>query len=160
MKKNKEGRPSKHTFKIVVDGDELVFNRPTVLGEDILVKAGKTPATCYTLYQKLKGCDFERINLQEEVDLTNPGLERFTVKSPEVFYYFLDEESETTDSEYMTPNKILEAGGITPVTDYYLIEVDAKGQEESHKDNPDKPIKMKCPGSKFVSVFRGETPVS
>ena len=42
----------------------------------------------------------------------------------------------------------------------YLVEFDHGGNEISHKEKPDAPIKLKCPGSKFVSVFRGETPVS
>ncbi len=157
----KEENSSNHeAFKAKVDNDVLVFNKPNVTGKDILIKAGKTPPECHSLYQKLKGCDFEKISLNEEVDLSNPGIEKFTVKSPEVFHYFLDEEPETTDEPSLSANQILELGGIKPVEDYYLVEIDKDGQEINHKDTPDAQIKMKCPGSKFVSIFRGETPVS
>lgn len=158
---NSEDKSSKlQSYKIKVDHDVLVFNKPTVRGQDILIKAGKTPPECHTLYQKLKGCDFERVSLNEEVDLSNPGIEKFTVKPPEVFHYFLDDEPETTDESSLSANQILELGGIKPVEDYYLVEIDKDGNEINHKDTPDAPIKMKCPGSKFVSIFRGETPVS
>lgn len=157
----KEENSSNHgTYKVKVDNDVLVFNKPIVTGTDILIKAGKTPPECHSLYQKLKGCDFQKISLNEEVDLSNPGIEKFTVKPPEVFHYFLDDEPETTDESSLSANQILELGGIKPVEDYYLVEIDKDGNEINHNDTPDAPIKMKCPGSKFVSIFRGETPVS
>ncbi|CAD5269286.1 MULTISPECIES: multiubiquitin domain-containing protein [unclassified Imperialibacter] len=155
-----EKTSAKKTYKVDVDGKKIDFIEPVVKGRDILVKAGKTPPECHSLYQKLKGCDFEKISLDERVDLSNPGIERFTVKPPDVFFYTLDEEPETTGEKALSANQILEDGGIMPVKDYYLIEIDSAGQEISHKDTPDEPIQMKCPGSKFVSVFKGETPVS
>jgi hypothetical protein len=155
-----EKTSQKKTYKVDVDGEKLHFDYPTVRGRDILEKAGKIPPECHSLYQKLKGHDFEKISLDENVDLANPGIERFTVKPPDVFYYMLDEEPETSAEEYLSANRILEEGGLVPVTDYYLIEIDSAGQEISHRDTPDEPIQMRCPGSKFVSVFRGETPVS
>lgn len=158
--KNKEKTFKNRLYKVLVDGDRFEFNKSVVTGEEILIKVGKTPPECYALYQKLKGCDFEKIRLDEVVDLANRGIEKFTVKPTDVFHYTLDEEPETTDSKTLSANEILKNGGIEPVEDYYLIEIDGSGQEISHKENPDKPIEMKCPGSKFVSVFRGEMPVS
>lgn len=158
--KEEVGTSKNISYKVLVDKDKLEFHKSFVTGEEILQKAGKIPLTCHALYQKLKGCDFEKIGLDELVDLGKPGIERFTVKPSEVFYYTLDEEPETTEKELLSANQILKNGGITPVEDYYLIEIDSSGLEVSHKENPDEPIKMKCPGSKFVSVFKGEMPVS
>lgn len=155
----KESKNSKK-FKILVDKNKVDFNQAIITGRDILTKSGHTPPECHTLYQKLKGCDFEKVGLDESVDLSHPGIEKFTVKPPVVFHYTLDDEPETTDEKQLTANEILSNGGLSPITDYYLIEFDDSGQEIPHKDNPDEPIDMKCPGSKFVSVFRGETPVS
>ena len=157
----KEEKPSKNkSYKVLVDGDKYEFNKSVVTGEEILIKIGKTPPECHTLYQKLKGRDFEKISIDEVVDLSNRGIEKFTVKPQEVFHYTLDEEPETTDSKVLSANQILQNGEIKPVEDYYLIEIDSSGSEISHKENPEAPIEMKCPGSKFVSVFRGEMPVS
>jgi len=147
-------------YKVKIGDDKYTFNHECVTGKELLEKSGHIPIECYSLYQKFKGCDFEKISLQEKVDLSKPGIEKFVVKPSEVFHYYLDEEPETTDENHLSANQILQNGGITPVEDYYLIEIDSSGQEVTHKDNPDEPIKMKCPGSKFVSVFRGETPVS
>jgi len=124
-----------------------------------LEAAGKTPIECFSLYQKLKGCDFEKIDLTEVVDLTRPGLEHFVTKPPEVFYYDLDDEPETTELKEMSPNQILQAGGVNP-KDHYLVQVNVDGSQISYKDKGDIPIKMKCPRVKFISVLNGPTPVS
>lgn len=161
MKSVSEDKSSKFSsYKILVDNEMLEFHQARVTGLEILMTASKIPQECFALYQKLKGGDFEHISLDEIVDLSNPGIEKFVVKPSEVFHYKLDDEPETTEMQSLTANQILENGGITPVSDYYLIEIDSEGHEIRHFDNPEEPIKMRCPGSKFVSVFRGETPVS
>lgn len=158
----KEGKlPSEGTWYRVKVGEHYhIFLKQFVTGKEILEKAGVTSIECFWLYQKLKGCDFEKISLDEKVNLAKPGIEYFQVKPTEVFHYFVDNEPETTDLQAMTPNQILEAAGITPVSDYYLVRINADGSQESFANSADKPIKMVCPAVKFVSVFRGETPVS
>lgn len=150
----------KGPFKIKIDEDQFEFKMAIVKGSDILIKAGKQHPKCYSLYQKLKGSDFKKIDLEEEVDLSNAGLEKFSIKEPEVFFYHLDEEPETSEKSALTVNEILERGGLTPTKDYYLMEITSDGKEINHKDNPDQLIQLRCPGSKFASIFRGQTPVS
>lgn len=147
-------------YKVKVDNEYFVFDHQFVTGKEILEKVCKTPIECHNLYQKLKHCDFEKIDLNEKVDLAKSGIEHFVVKPPEVFNYAVDDEPETTDQKELTPNQILELAGITPVSDYYLVQINHDGSQTSYKDTPTTPIKMKCPAMKFVSVFRGETPVS
>ncbi len=161
MNNNKSEKSTKHkNFKIKVDNEKVIFNKPVVSGEEILIKVCKTPVECFALYQKFKGCDFEKISLDQMVDLSAPGLEKFTVKDSEVTHYLLDDEPEMTDKKSLSANQILENGGITPVTDYFLTEIDSNGNTISHKETPDAQIIMKCPGSKFVSIFKGAMPVS
>ena len=147
----------KRGYKIKVDDLILEFDNSIVTGRDILVKAGKTPVECFSLYQKFKGCDFEKISIDEEVDLSKPGLEHFTVKPPEVFNYTVDGEPETTDKLHLTANEILQLAGLAP-NDYYLTQV--YPNEISYKDKPNESIKMICPGYKFVSAYRSGTPVA
>lgn len=158
----KEGKkpPAGKKYKVLVGHHHLVFDQQYVTGKDILQKAGITPLECHWLYQKLHGCDFEKIDLNEKVDLAKPGIEHFVVKPTEVFHYFVDGEPETTDQKEMTPNQILEAAGLTPVKDYYLVRINADGSQTKFKDSPDTPLKMVCPAVKFVSAFRGEVTVS
>lgn len=151
--------PAGKKYKVRIDDQSFIFDDQFVTGKQILEKAGKIPVECHTLYQKLKGCDFEKVSLDEKVDLGKPGIEHFVVKPPEVFYYLVDEEPETTAEKFLTANQVLGNAGLKP-EDYYLVQVFADGSQKSYKDIPNEPIEMKCPGHKFISVFRGETPVS
>jgi hypothetical protein len=146
-------------YKVKIDGEYYIFHHHIVTGKDILEKACKTPVECHSLYQKFKDCDFNKISLDEKVDLAKHGIEHFVVKPPEVFYYTVDGESETTEHKSLTANQILELAGLKPA-DYYLVLVHSDGRQDSYKDKPHEEIKMKCPGLKFISVFRGEVPVS
>lgn len=147
-------------YRVKIEDAYYIFFKQHVTGEEILKKAGIEAVTCFWLYRKLKGCDFEKIDLQERVNLAEPGIEHFIVKPTEVFHYFLDGEPETTDQKELTPNQILTLGGVAPVKDYYLVRINADGSQEKFDKSPDTPLKMVCPAVKFVSVFRGETPVS
>ncbi|MEL7585268.1 MAG: multiubiquitin domain-containing protein [Prolixibacteraceae bacterium] len=147
-------------YRIKIGDDYYIFLKQFVSGEEILEKVGVTSTDCFWLYQKLKNHDFERISLTEKVNLAQPGIEHFVVKPTEVFNYFVDNEPEMTDKKELTPNQILEAAGITPVSDYYLVRINVDGTQESFANSPNQPIKMVCPSMKFVSVFRGEVPVS
>jgi len=146
-------------YKVKIGDETFVFDHHLVTGKELLVKAGKTPE-CYSLYQKLKGCDFEKISPAESVDLSKPGIEHFVMKDPEVFHYTVDGEPETTDEKSLTALQILEAAGVSPVSDYYLVLVNADGSQESYKDKPNAPIVMKCPGLKFISVYKSATEVA
>lgn len=147
-------------YNIKVDDEYFVFDTQFVTGKEILEKAGKTPIECFTLYQKFKHCDFEKINLSEMVDLAKPGIEHFVAKPPEIFHYTVDGEPETTEQKELTPNEILELAGIKPVSDYYLVLKNPDGSEISYKGKPEEPIIMRCIGMNFVSIYNGETPVS
>src|SRR5436190_9870993 len=111
----KEGKrpPHRKKYKVKVGSDFFIFDHHIVTGLEILEKAGIRPLECYWLYQKLKGCDFEKIDLTEKVDLSGGNVEHFVVKPTEVFHYFVDAEPETTDQKTLTPNQILENAGIT-----------------------------------------------
>lgn len=137
-------------FKVRINENEFLFLESIVTGKQILKKAGKEPLECYTLYQKLKECDFERISLDDVVDLSNPGIEHFVTKDPEVFNYTVDEEPETTDKKTLTPTEILKLNAIDPNTSY-LVQLNHDGTETDYAYRPDEPIKMICTGMKFVS---------
>ncbi len=78
------GNPGKN-YEIQVNGKTLSFQEPKVTGRQILEKAHLNPPECYSLYGKLKDCDFEKISLDELVDISRPGLEQLVTKEPEVF---------------------------------------------------------------------------
>lgn len=159
LENNDSATTAARGFKVRIDDAVYEFGTSTVLGRDILKAAGKLPAECYTLYEKLKGCDFEKINANEKVDLSRPGIEQFVVKPPEVFHYWVDGEPETTDNAQLTANQILEAAGYNS-KEYYLVQINDDGSQISFENEPDKHITMKCPGLKFTALYRSSTPVS
>lgn len=69
--------PKDKKYKILVDKESYVFEESVVTGREILQKAGKVPPEQFILTQKLKGGKRERIELDQVVDLTQPGIERF-----------------------------------------------------------------------------------
>ena len=63
--------------KIQIDKD--YFEAPTsqMTGRELLDLAGKKPAEDFAIYRKIKGSQPERIDLDEKIDLSRPGVERF-----------------------------------------------------------------------------------
>lgn len=141
----------KKTFIIIVDGQKVEFDQPKVTGKEILVKAGKTPVECFTLYIKKPGCDFEKVSLDEVVDISEGKVEHFVTKEPEVFNYTVDDQPELTDKKALAPVEILKLAGIDPHISY-LIWVHPDGRKESFAFNPHDPIKMVCTGMKFITA--------
>lgn len=152
--------PEGKRYRVKIGDHYYIFDHHTVTGLQLLEKAGQVPPECHTLYQHFRNGDFRRIGLHDKVNLAEHGVEHFVVKPPEVFHYTVDTDPETTEEKELTPNQILEFADIKPVKDYYLVELMPDGQQKSYKGKGDEPIKMRCPGLKFISAFNGETPVS
>ena len=67
----------KREYKIQIDKD--FFEPPTsrMTGRELLELAGKKPAERYAIYLKVKGGQPQRIDLDQKIDLGQPGVERF-----------------------------------------------------------------------------------
>jgi hypothetical protein len=75
-KENRTPPPGKR-YRIRVDKLHLEIETSTITGREILRRAGKQPVERYRLDQKLAGGRTEKIELDQVVDLTTPGVERF-----------------------------------------------------------------------------------
>jgi hypothetical protein len=64
-------------YRIRVDKTVFVVDGPTITGREILVKAGRVPPERYRLDQKFRDGSTKKIELNDVVDLTTPGIERF-----------------------------------------------------------------------------------
>jgi hypothetical protein len=75
----KEGKqpPKAKRYRIRVDDGKYDVEVSSMTGREILVLAGKTPPEEFKLRQKMHG-QFKTIGLDERVDFTTPGIERFT----------------------------------------------------------------------------------
>ncbi|GET20671.1 multiubiquitin domain-containing protein [Prolixibacter denitrificans] len=76
--KNPLGKPEKgKTYQIRVDRNKYVVDVDAMTGKEILELANKNPYNHYQLNQKLRSGTVRKINYEELVDFTEPGIERF-----------------------------------------------------------------------------------
>jgi len=75
----REGKqpPMARGYKVKVNGEHFVFDEPRVTGREVLEKAGLTPPENYTLRLKAAGERPRKVGLDDEVDLRQPGVEKF-----------------------------------------------------------------------------------
>lgn len=77
----KEGKPipvgPKVRYQIRIDSERYIINYKDPTGRELLVLANKNPPEGYRIDQKLHGGATRKIELDEKVDLTQHGVERF-----------------------------------------------------------------------------------
>lgn len=69
--------PKGKVYRIKVDKVKYDVEEALLTGREILELAGKEPPERFQLNQKLKGGEVKPIGLNESVDLTAPGVEKF-----------------------------------------------------------------------------------
>lgn len=74
----KDEKPKKaQKYRIRVDKDYFIVHSSEMTGREILTLAGKNPPERYRLDQKFKGGRTKKVELDEIIDFTTHGLERF-----------------------------------------------------------------------------------
>lgn len=75
----KEGKtpPAGKRYQIRVDNQKIIMDKSNPTGREILEKANKYPIERFQLNQRLKGGVVKKIEYNQVVDLTTPGIERF-----------------------------------------------------------------------------------
>jgi hypothetical protein len=91
-----------------------------------------------------------RNGMTEQMSHTRP--------KPKTIEITIDEQRYEVREREMTVGEILALAGKTFET-HYLVEIKGKKERERYDESPDQRVKLHR-GSKFVTVFRGETPVS
>jgi hypothetical protein len=69
--------PKAKRYRIRVDDKHFVVEKPRITGREILTVAGKIPPESFILTMKVRGGGVKTIELNDVVDLTQPGVERF-----------------------------------------------------------------------------------
>lgn len=64
-------------YRFKVNGQPYVVEDPVITGREVLTIAGKTPPTDYTLRVKFAGHRPRKVELDEELNLRHPGIEKF-----------------------------------------------------------------------------------
>lgn len=69
--------PKAKKYVIRIDKVKYTVQVPSMTGRQLLILAGKTPPEKYSISQKLHGGQVKPVGLDEPVDFTQPGVERF-----------------------------------------------------------------------------------
>lgn len=68
----------KPDYKFMVRNKVFETDNQYITGRKVLETAGLIPPEAYKLDLKMKGNHYREISLEEVVDLSNPGIEKFT----------------------------------------------------------------------------------
>ncbi|MEP1939479.1 MAG: multiubiquitin domain-containing protein [Balneola sp.] len=71
------------TYKVKIDHEKRDFHKSVVTGEEILSSVNKSFDE-YKLFQRIKGQGKRIIEKDQEIDLTEKGVERFTTQKQNV----------------------------------------------------------------------------
>jgi hypothetical protein len=69
--------PQGKKYKIKIDKEKYEVETPEMAGMEILALAGKNPPDRFQLNQKFNGGRVEPVGLDQKVDFTAPGVEKF-----------------------------------------------------------------------------------
>lgn len=72
-----ERPPRCRGYRIRINGDRYEVREAFILGRDVLKLANLLPAERYTLRVKIAGQAPRKVELDEKVDLRQPGVEKF-----------------------------------------------------------------------------------
>jgi len=75
--KKNEKPPKAKRYVIRIDKVKYTVSVSHMKGRELLELAGKTPPEKYSLSEKLQGGQVKPIGLEDDVDFTRPGVERF-----------------------------------------------------------------------------------
>jgi hypothetical protein len=118
----------------------MVYSQSETVCKPVVLAAG--------LLQSLRGtAATKERSMTEQLSKTKPKTVEITI----------DEQPYSVEAKELTVREILAQAG-KDADHYYLVEVKGK-KERTRYDDPDAGVKIRK-GSKFVTVFRGETPVS
>ena len=70
-------RRGSQDYKVQIDKAFFEAPVPRMTGRELLELAGKKPAEGFAIYRKVKGGQPQRIDLDQKIDLSEPGVERF-----------------------------------------------------------------------------------
>jgi len=127
-------------FDFKVNESMLSNDNKIISGTEILSKAGFEPAENYDLYKKITGREFEPIQYDETVDLSEPGIEFFKVSHRRDISFEVDDETYSTHELEMTPIQILKVVNYESPK-YYLKQI-KENMEITYKNDMHKTIDM------------------
>ncbi len=144
-------------YDLIVNGHKFQTPDRFVTGKDVLVIAGFAPGHPFEIFMKLKGNEFEPVELNEKKDLKEGGIEQFEVKQIEPLTIEIDDDDYTVPECFMTPVQILALKKFK-LEAYYLKQILAH-KEITYKNDEQHVIAIHC-GMKFSTCKKGPVTVS
>ena len=127
---------AKESYQVKIDGKKYPFTDPIVTGTQLLTTAGKHPLDEHLIFQRLKNGQFEEIRLEESVDLTQPGLERFkTFRSGESYRFTIDGRRFEWGAPEITGRMLKRFAGVNSNVFDVWLDVRGQGQDQIIDDN-------------------------
>lgn len=142
-------------FIFLVNGATLKSPKQIVTGKEILETASLLPVENYELLKKTNHKGFEPIQLSEEVDLTDPGIELFSAKPYKSLSILISDKEFKIDECYSTPNELLKLAGFNPLN-YYLTQTKKGDVEIGYKEENDAEHKIFIKDGAKFSVYPRE----
>jgi multiubiquitin len=145
------------TYSYKVNNQMLSTDNQFVSGSEILELVGFEPVENFDLFKRIEGREFEPIQLDEKVDLGEPGIERFRAAPKKTISFSVDDEKYKTDEIDLNPVDIFNIIGLDS-SKFYLKQI--KGHMEiSYKNDEHKEIRM-LGHLKFITCKNEPTTVS
>ena len=145
------------SYQFKVNNQVLSSDDRIISGTEILELADFVPIEDFDLYKKIKGHEFEPIQYDEDVDLDEPGIERFRVTHRKTINFSVDDEEYATNEVVLTPIEIFQIIGLNSSA-FYLKQI--KGHMEiTYKNDEHKHIDM-LGHLKFITCKNEPTTVS
>lgn len=128
------------SFKFKVNEKLLSSDNKNISGSEILKIAGFEPEEDFDLYKKIQGHEYEPIQFDENVDLEEPGIEKFKVSVRKSIKFEVDDEEYETSEIELTPIEIFKIIGLDS-SKFYLKQI--KGHMDiTYKNDEHKSINM------------------
>jgi hypothetical protein len=122
-------------YQVIIDDKRFSFTDPIVTGSQLLNAAKKRPIDEDIIYQWLEDGQLEEIRIQESVDLTKPGMERFiTFKSAESYRFTIDGQKFEWGAPEITGRKLKILADVDPLIFDIWMEVRGQGDDKLIQD--------------------------
>ena len=144
-------------YEVKINNKRYLSLEKNVTGVQILTLGGFVPVEDFDLYKRIQGREYEPIQLDEKVDLEEPGIEFFKVIPRIELIFEIDDENFTTKEFEMTPLEILRIVNCNP-EEFYLKQL-TKHMEITYKEDMNKSIEM-INHPIFITCKLGPTTVS
>ncbi len=145
------------SYNFKVNEKQLSSDNKTISGSEILKIAGFEPEEDFDLYKKIQGHEYEPIQFDENVDLEEPGIEKFKVSVRKSIKFEVDDEEYETSELELTPIEIFKIIGLDS-SKFYLKQI--KGHMDiTYKNDEHKSIDM-LGHLKFITCKREAATVS